>query len=147
MADVAYMAKRKRARPGDGIPPEIKKAEGRALHALWKDRHRRTQAVFAADCGFTQGYLPQFFGGHRPLTLELAEKFAEELDIDIGRFSPRLAQQFLDQLAATEWPFRNFTRAEYQTLTHGQRLVIESTVLGNLIDNGTVKNRKFRHIG
>jgi transcriptional regulator with XRE-family HTH domain len=141
------MAKRKRARPGEGIPAQTKETEGRALHALWKKRHRRTQAEFAAACGFTQGYLQQFFGGLRPLTLDLAERFAEELDVEIAEFSPRLAQEFHDQLAGTEWPFRNFTRAEYQTLTHGQRLAVESMVLGNLIDNGTVKDRKFRRIG
>jgi hypothetical protein len=60
------MAKRKRARPGEGIPAQTKETEGRALHALWKKRHRRTQAEFAAACGFTQGYLQQFFGGLRP---------------------------------------------------------------------------------
>jgi hypothetical protein len=144
---VPGMAKHKRARPGDGVPAEVKEAEGAALHALWKKRKRRTQAEFADSCGFSQGYLPQFFAGLRPLTLELAERFAEELAVDVGQFSPRLAEQFHADLAASEWPFRGFTRSDYMKMTPGQRVALEAMVVGHLMDLGIISARTLRKLG
>lgn len=141
------MAQQKRARPGEGIPAHVKKAEGKALHALWKLRKRRTQAVFAADCGFTQGYMSQFFSGMRPLTLEIAYRFCEELDIDLSHFSPRLAAEQSKELTSAKWPFQNFTRNDYLLLSPGQRIVVEAQVIGFLRDMGVLPARKLRIIG
>jgi len=140
------MAKQKRARPGEGIPAHVKKAEGKALHALWARRKRRTQAAFAADCGYTQGYLGQFFAGLRPLTLDMAQKFAEELDVEIAQFSARLAEEQHAELIASKWPFHAFSREEYLLLTPGQRLAAEGAVLGVLRDSGHLPARKLRVI-
>lgn len=140
------MAQRKRARPGDGIPASTKAAEGKALHALWIKRKRRTQAEFAADCGFTQGYIQQFFGGLRPLTLDLAVRFAEELNIEISDFSPRLAAEFDQQMKSTEWPFVGFNREQYLTLTAGQRIDIEDRVKLYLAHSGALTQRKLRSV-
>jgi transcriptional regulator with XRE-family HTH domain len=141
------MAKQPRARPGEGIPADVKQAEGRALHALWKKRKRRTQAEFAMERGFTQGYLPQFFAGLRPLTLELATAFAEELGVEVGDFSPRLAEDFHAALVDSEWPFRGFTRAEFATLSKGQRHAVEQLIVGYLIDSGAISSRALRKLG
>lgn len=141
------MAQQKRARPGEGIPAHIKKAEGKALHALWIARKRRTQAEFAAECGFTQGYLQQFFGGLRPLTLELAYRFCEELDIDLSQFSTRLSEQQHKELSASKWPFQSFSRDEYLLLSPGQRIAVEGQVIGFLRDKGVLPTRKLRIIG
>jgi transcriptional regulator with XRE-family HTH domain len=124
--------------------PTSSRQKAKPCTLLWKKRARRTQAAFAADCGFTQGYLPQFFAGLRPLTLNLANQFADELGVEIAEFSPRLAQAFHDELEATQWPFTGFTRAQYLSLTPGQRIAIEAAVVGHLIDNGTVNTRTLR---
>jgi transcriptional regulator with XRE-family HTH domain len=136
----------KKARPGQGVPPSIKKMEGKALHDLWRRRKRRSQAEFAAQLGFTQGYLPQFFGGLRPLTVDLASKFADELGVDIGDFSPRLAQQFHAELTASEWPFRGFTRAQYQSLTQSQKSAVEALVNGFLQEQSAPASRRLRRV-
>lgn len=143
-SDASHMATRKNARPGEGIPADVKKAEGRALHNLWKLRKRRTQAAFAADLEVTQGYLPQFFSGHRPLTLDLAQRFCEELDIELHQFSPRLAKAFDAELAASQWPFHGFSRQDYLLLSPGQRVTVEGVVMGFLTDKGVISSRKLR---
>lgn len=136
----------KKPRPGQGIPDSVKKAEGKALHDLWKRRKRRSQAEFAHSLGFTQGYMPQFFGGLRPLTVELASKFADELGVDIGDFSPRLAQQFHAELTADEWPFRGFTRAQYASLTQAQKAAVEALVSGFLQELAAPASRRLRRV-
>lgn len=136
----------KRARPGEGVPADVKVKEGQALHALWKQRKRRTQAEFAADLGFTQGYIPQFFSGIRPLTLELAIRFAAELDVDIVKFSPRLAEAFSKHLQETAWPFQSFSRAEYESLNPAQRAAVESLVGSFLAANGALPTRRIRRV-
>lgn len=143
--DVPAMATKK-PRPGQGIPDPVKKAEGKALHELWKRRKKRSQAEFAAQLGFTQGYLPQFFGGLRPLTVDLASKFADELGVDIGDFSPRLAQQFHAELTAAEWPFRAFTRAQYESLTQSQKAAVEALVGGFLQELAAPASRRLRRV-
>lgn len=136
----------KKPRPGQGVEPSVKKAEGKALHDLWKRRKKRSQAEFAAELGFTQGYLPQFFGGLRPLTVELASKFADELGVDIGDFSPRLAQQFHAELTAAGWPFRGFTREQYDSLTQAQRSAVEALVSGFLHEAAAPASRRLRRV-
>jgi len=136
----------KKARPGQGIPDSVKKTEGKALHDLWKRRKKRSQAEFAHSLGFTQGYLPQFFGGLRPLTVDLASRFADELGVDIGDFSPRLAQQFHAELTAAEWPFRGFTRAQYESLTQAQRAAVEGLVNGFLQEHAAPASRRLRRV-
>lgn len=128
------MPKAKRNSSGEGVPRDVKQKEGRALHALWKTRKRRTQAEFADSMGYTQGYLPQFFAGLRPLTLEIAQAFAEELEVDISQFSTRLAEEFSNQLQETAWPFRTFSRDDFVELSSEQRRALEAVVgafLGN----------------
>lgn len=138
------MATRKNARPGEGIPADLKKAEGKALHNLWKSRKRRTQAEFADELDFTQGYLQQFFLGLRPLTLDVAQRFCEELDIELHQFSPRLAKAFDAELAASQWPFHGFSRQDYLLLSQGQRIAVEGLVMGFLTDKGVIASRKLR---
>lgn len=140
------MTRHKRARPGEGIPEDVKAREGKALHGLWRQRKKRTQAEFAADHGFTQGYLPQFFGGHRPLTLDLARKFAVELSIDISDFSPRLAAEELKDLESGVWPFHAFSREDFASLTKDQRGAIERLVSDFLAANGAKSHPKVRKL-
>src|SRR6476469_5842795 len=89
--DSRAMAYGSHPKPGDGIPDAIKLEEGRRLHLLWKRKAKRSQAAFLATLELSSGYFPQFFKGLRPITLELAEAIAEELDVEIREFSPRLA--------------------------------------------------------
>lgn len=140
------MASRKRPRPGDGVPDPVKVEEGRALHSLWKIRKKRTQAVFADSLGYSSGYFPQFFSGMRPLTTELAVAFAAELEVDVVDFSPRLAKELDKALEASEWPFKSFTRTQYLSLTHGQRIAVEGLVVGFLTDSGVLSARRLRRV-
>jgi transcriptional regulator with XRE-family HTH domain len=137
---------KKRARPGEGIPKDVKKAEGKALHDLWKKRHKRTQAEFAADCGFTQGYMQQFFLGLRPLTLDMANQFAEELAVEIHDFSPRLAEELSKELETGVWPFMGFSRSDYTHLTKAQRQAVERLVGDFLVANGVSAHPRIRRL-
>jgi transcriptional regulator with XRE-family HTH domain len=143
---VPAMPKRHRARPGEGIPPEIKEEEGRLLHSIWRRRKKRTQAEFAEASGFTQGYVQQFFSGERPLTLEKAQLFAAELDVDIADFSPRLANELAKELESGVWPFQAFTRKDYTGLTKTQRATVENLVCEFLQANGAQAHPKVRKL-
>jgi transcriptional regulator with XRE-family HTH domain len=140
------MAYGKHPKPGDGVPAGTKREEGRLLHNLWKRKAKRSQADFLATLELSGGYLPQFFRGLRPITLELAEAIAEELDVDIREFSPRLASDLDKLIEGSQWPFRGFTRADYAKLTPEQRHTIEQVVLGFLRANGVSSARQIRRV-
>jgi transcriptional regulator with XRE-family HTH domain len=133
-------------KPGDGVPEHVKQEEGRRLHALWKRKAKRSQAAFLATLDLSGGYFPQFFKGLRPITLELAEAVAEELDVDIREFSPRLAGELEKLMEGSQWPFRAFTRAEYATLTPDQRHAVEALISGFLRANGATPGRRLRRV-
>lgn len=136
----------KRQKEIQGVPAELKQQEGAALHKLWKSRHTRSQAEFCAEMELSVGYLPQFFKGLRPITLELALRFATELNVDVGDFSPRLARERDEETARSGWPFRRISREQYALLTPGQRFEIESRILRELIDSGQIQEKHLRRI-
>jgi transcriptional regulator with XRE-family HTH domain len=140
--DRAPMAYGKHPKPGDGVPEGTKQEEGRLLHNLWKRKKKRSQAAFLATMELSSGYLPQFFTGLRPITLEFAEAIAEELDVDIREFSPRLAGELDKLMEGSQWPFRGFTRADYAKLAPDQRHQIEQLVLTFLRANGQLPSRR-----
>lgn len=140
------MATHKRAKPGQGVPSEVKRKEGAVLHELWKRRKIRTQAEFAAHCGFTQPYLNQFFKGLRPLTVDVAERFAAELNVDVSDFSPRLAHEAIQAHIASSWPFVRVSREQFKLLSRGQQFEIESRILRELIDSGLLVEHNLRRI-
>jgi transcriptional regulator with XRE-family HTH domain len=140
--EISTMAYGNHPKPGDGVPDEVKKREGQLLHALWKRKKKRSQAAFLATLELSAGYFPQFFTGERPITLRLAEAIAEELDVDIREFSPRLARELDKLMEGSPWPFRGFTRAEYATLTSDQRHAVEALVSSFLQANGTPSGRR-----
>lgn len=133
-------------KPGDGVPEDVKQKEGRALHALWKRKSKRSQAAFLATLDLSGGYFPQFFRGLRPITLELAEAVAEELDVEIREFSPRLAGELEKLMEGAQWPFRGFSRAEYASLTPEQRHAVEALISGFLRANGAQPARRLRSV-
>ena len=141
--DMAYGSHPK---PGDGVPDEVKREEGRRLHLLWKRKAKRSQAAFLATLDLSSGYFPQFFKGLRPITLELAEAIAEELDVEIREFSPRLAGELEKLMEGAQWPFRAFTRAEYITLTPDQRHAVEALISGFLRANGVPSAKRLRRV-
>lgn len=142
----SHMAHGNHPKPGDGVPKNVKAEEGRLLHNLWKRKAKRSQAAFLATLDLSGGYFPQFFKGIRPITLELAEAIAEELDVEIREFSPRLAGEIEKLLEGSQWPFRAFTRADYATLTPDQRHAVEQLISGFLRANGTVTGRRLRRV-
>lgn len=144
--DSRQMAYGNHPRPGDGVPEAVKAEEGRRLHALWKRKAKRSQAAFLATLDLSSGYFPQFFKGLRPITLELAEAVAEELDVDIREFSPRLAGELEKLMEGSHWPFRAFTRADYATLTPDQRHAVEALISGFLRANGATPGRRLRRV-
>jgi transcriptional regulator with XRE-family HTH domain len=133
-------------KPGDGVPEVVKQEEGRRLHALWKRHAKRSQAAFLSTLDLSGGYFPQFFKGMRPITLELAEAIAEELDVEIREFSPRLAGEIEKLMEGAQWPFRDFTRAEYISLTPEQRHAVEALISGFLRANGAFPTRRLRSV-
>jgi transcriptional regulator with XRE-family HTH domain len=144
--DRVHMPKRKRQGPGDGIPPHVKKEEGLALWNLWERRKRRTQAEFMESIGYSSGYLPQFFGGKRPISIDLAVAIANELKVDIADFSPRLAKDMDKAVEASGWPFKRFTRHQYRDLTQAQKEAVEAFVVAYLSDVESSGSRKMRRI-
>lgn len=140
--DSVPMAYGSHPKPGDGVPESVKREEGRLLHNLWKRKAKRSQAAFLSTLDLSAGYFPQFFNGIRPITLKLAEAVAEELDVDIREFSPRLAGELEKLMEGSPWPFRAFTRAEYATLTPDQRHAVEALVSSFLQANGTPSGRR-----
>jgi hypothetical protein len=144
--DRSWMAYKTRPKPGEGIPDSVKKQEGRALHKLWTARKRRTQAEFAAELDYSEGYFPQFFSGMRPLTTDLAVAFAAELAVDVSDFSPRLAKELQQSQEAAEWPFQRITRAQYRTLNHAQREAVEAFVATFVPQLESVPSRQIRRV-
>lgn len=140
------MAYKTRPKPGEGIPDTVKKQEGRALHRLWTARKRRSQAEFAAELDYSEGYFPQFFSGMRPLTPDLAVAFATELAVDVADFSPRLAKELEKTVEASEWPFKRITRGQYRLLTPAQREAVEAFVATFLPELEAVSSRQIRRI-
>ncbi len=130
----------------DGVPVEIKRQEGKALHKLWASRKKRTQAAFMDSLGYSAGYFPQFFSGQRPLTIKLALAAAEELDVEVSDFSPRLAAHMGKALEATGWPFKRFTREDYQSLTKAQKEAVEAFVVAFLPEVKAPSGRKLRSV-
>jgi hypothetical protein len=141
--DRAQMADQTDMEPRDGVPDDVKKAEGRALHRLWTRHKKRTQAAFMDSLGYSSGYFPQFFSGQRPITMKLAVAVADELDVDIADFSPRLAKEAQKALLASDWPFTKITRAEYQALTKAQKEAIEAFARTFLPEAKASSYRKF----
>jgi transcriptional regulator with XRE-family HTH domain len=146
LSDRVQMAHGKHPKPGDGVPEGTKQEEGRMLHNLWKRKAKRSQAAFLATMDLSSGYLPQFFNGMRPITLDLAEAIAEELDVEIREFSPRLAGELDKLMEGSQWPFKGFTRADYAKLTPDQRVAVEQIVLGFLRANGLSPSRHIRRV-
>lgn len=146
LEDRVQMAHGKHPKPGDGVPDSVKQEEGRLLHSLWKRHAKRSQAAFLATLDLSGGYLPQFFRGLRPITIDLAEAIAEELDVDIRDFSPRLAGELEKLLEGAPWPFRGFTRDDYGHLTPDQRHAVEQLVVGFLRANGQLSSRRLRRV-
>lgn len=140
------MAYGKHPKPGDGVPDGVKQEEGRLLHNLWKRKAKRSQAEFLGTLDLSGGYMPQFFRGLRPITLELAEAISEELDVDIREFSPRLAGELEKLMEGSQWPFRGFTRADYARLTPDQHHVVEQLVISLLRANGQTPTRRIRRV-
>lgn len=147
LKDRRLMAYGKHPKAGEGIPGSVKKAEGAALHRLWKRHAKRSQAEFLATLELSGGYLPQFFSGKRPITLELAHALSAELRVDIADFSTRLAAELELKLQASEWPFLEFSRVDYKHLTVEQRSSIEQIVLGFLRANGHIPTKRIRRVG
>lgn len=127
----------------DGIPAEIKKEEGEALRKLWARHKKRTQAEFMGSMDLSPNYLPQFFSGLRPINMKLAIAIANELDVDIVKFSPRLAKAADKALEASDWPFKRFTRSQYHALTKAQKEAVEAFVVAFLPDSGVATAKKF----
>lgn len=135
-------SRKKRARPGEGVPPEVKQREGQALHLLWKKRATRTQQSFAEEHNATQGYLGFFFRGDRPLTADWAQWFAKELGVEVREFSPRLAAEIVRQQVQQEWPFKTISRDRFYSLSEGQRIALEGQILGEIVDIENTKRKK-----
>ena len=140
------MAHGKNPGPTDGVPDSVKQAEGTALHKLWKRYKKRTQAEFMESLGKSSGYLPQFFGGKRPITIQLAIAIADELKIEVADFSPRLAHEMDRAMEASEWPFKRISRAEYNSLTKAQKEAVEAFVVAYLPEPKKTPSRKFPHL-
>lgn len=138
----------KRPRPGEGVPDDVKRQEGKDLHRLWKMRKNQklTQAEFADRLGYSAGYFPQFFSGLRPLTVEIATAFADELDVDVAAFSPRLAQDMEKAVEATGWPFKRFSRLDYKDLSTRQKEAVEAFVVSLLPEDAAPAARKIRRV-
>jgi transcriptional regulator with XRE-family HTH domain len=127
----------------DGVSAEIKKQEGAALHRVWRRYKKRTQAEFMDSLGLSPNYLPQFFLGKRPITMQLAVALMEELDVDIIEFSPRLAREREKAVEASDWPFRRISRHDYQALTKAQKDAIEAFAATFLPEAKAAASTKF----
>lgn len=54
---------------------------------------RLTQEEIADQLGMSQGTLSSHLNGKRPINMAMASKMAKMLDIDVDKFSPRLAKE------------------------------------------------------
>lgn len=121
----------KRESVDDGVPAETKKQEGKALARLWRLNRKRSQAEFADALGFSQGNFSHYVGGRQPIPLEIGIAIAEELDVKLADFSPRLAAELEAEKAreARIWPFRHLRPDTLHGLTRGQLMAVESAML------------------
>lgn len=124
-----------RPKPGEGISTEVKQEEGRLLGNLWKRLAKRSQGEFAAKVlGSTQGNFSHYVGGRRPITLEVAEAIAAELQCQIREFSPRLAaeKEAIEAAKRKMWPFRTLEPDAFSGVSLGKLLSIEGLILQEL---------------
>jgi hypothetical protein len=124
-----------RPKPGEGIPQAIKDEEGRLLGNLWKRLAKRSQGEFAAKVlNSTQGNFSHYVGGRRPITLEVAEAIAAELQCQIREFSPRLAaeKEAIEAAKRKMWPFRTLEPDAFSGVSLGKLLSIEGLILQEL---------------
>jgi hypothetical protein len=133
------MAERNRPKPGEGIPDDVKIAEGKALAALWKQHARatkRTQEQFAEEMGFGQGNFSHYVGGRRPIPLDIGMALAKEMKCNLADFSPRLARELVERQnrRLEPWPFDNVHPSRVGKLTPGKRLQLEGILLDALDD-------------
>lgn len=138
----------KRPKPGEGVPLEVKRKEGRALGALWKAHAKltgRTQEKFSEEQGYSQGNFSHYVGGRRPIPLDVGVALAEEMRCDLEDFSPRLA----DELAALEdqrlapWPFNSLHPDRVAKLSPGKKMQLEGILLEELgrIEGGSAEEK------
>lgn len=75
--------------------------EAAALKRLFKERVKMSQASFGAehDIG-TQGMVWQYLNAGSPLNVKVAAKFAKAMGVDVAEFSPRLAKEMGQIVAA-----------------------------------------------
>jgi len=69
-------------------------AECRALKAIFLERRDElglTQASMAERMGVSQTAVSMYMNGHNALNVAAASKFAQILDVPVGRFSPRIS--------------------------------------------------------
>jgi hypothetical protein len=108
------MAEQQKETIGDAT----KEAEGKALKNLWDRRHTMSQQHFAVEVlKRSAGYLPQFFRGKRPLTLEFAILFAQHLKCEVAEFSTRLSEEERRLRSHVAWPFPTLS---YTLVSHMQ---------------------------
>lgn len=116
----------------DGVPGKVKQAEGRAVKALWDRRQRqpnpKSQAEFNAEMSRSSGYLPQFFSGKRPITLDLAHHFAKYIGCEIREFSQRLAIEDAQSQSLVEWPFPDVDYYEIKNLPEWAKVSLQGKI-------------------
>lgn len=134
----------KRPKPGEGVPLETKRKEGKALAALWKEHRKRTgrtQEEFAEEQGFGQGNFSHYVGGRRPIPLDVGVALAKEMKCALDDFSPRLAAELaaMENQRLAPWPFNNVHPDRVADLSPGKRLQLEGILLEELdrIEGGT----------
>lgn len=128
------MATNKRPKPGDGIPDEVKIAEGKALAALWKARSWRSQEKFAEEMKFSQGNFSHYVGGRRPIPMDVALAVTKELKCRLEDFSDRLAKEHAKARATrlVKWPFVDILPQQLARLTPGQLKRAEGALMEEL---------------
>lgn len=123
----------------DTVPDEIKKAEGVKLKQLWDANKPMSQAAFAVDVlGRSAGYLPQFFSGQRPVSLQFARIFAEHLKCGIEEFSPRLAKEAATEKAKVVWPFPEVDYEQVKNLEDWDLIELQGKIRGFLLKKKSV---------
>lgn len=131
-------------RPDRTVSRDTKKREGEALKAQWDLHHADwTQARFATEVlGVSEGYLPQLFGGIRPITLAHARLFAEKLGCDIAAFSQRLAREDAAERELVQWPFRTVAYAEIAALKPWDLALLEGKITSWLLKRKAARDNR-----
>lgn len=118
----------------------IKEREGRSVKAYWEIAKKRdarlTQAALAAELGVNASYITQLFNGSRPLSLQIARKFAEQLKCKLRDFSPRLADQEESGKRQVRWPFPTVEYKAIERLAPGELERLSGTIRAWLVDRG-----------